>query len=211
VLHRSNLISGVADEDASPDTTTSRIVSAAREEFERYGIRRTTVEQVARRAGVSRVTVYRKFDGKAALVRAVVLDDIQRFAGYVDRLWRSQDTAEARLVETFTLAVMAIRRNPLFNTLLRSEPEELLGQLTLDGEEIFELACEVLAARLREQVEDGELPEIDVEAASELVVRLGYSAILLPFRSFPGKGEQDVRRYVRSHVIPIITTPPAPD
>jgi AcrR family transcriptional regulator len=148
--------------------------------------------------------VYRKFDGKAALVRAVVLDDIQRFAGYVDSLWRSHDNVEDRLVETFTVAVMALRRNPLFNTLLRSEPEELLQQLTLDGEEIFDLACGVLAARLQEQVEGGELPDIDVQAASELVVRLGYSAILLPFRAFPGESEEDVRCYLRRNVMPIL-------
>jgi AcrR family transcriptional regulator len=204
VLHRSNVIPFASDDNVSRDPARTRVVAAARAEFERYGIRRTTVEQVARGAGVSRVTVYRKFDGKAALVRAVVLDDIQRFAVFVDSLWRSQETVEDRLVETFTVAVMALRRNPLFNTLLRSEPEELLQQLTLDGEEIFDLACGVLAARLQEQVEDGELPEIDVQAASELVVRIGYSAILLPFRAFPGKSEDDVRRYVRTHVIPIL-------
>jgi AcrR family transcriptional regulator len=204
VLHRSELIPSAPADHASRDPATIRIVAAARAEFERYGIRRTTVEQVAKRAGVSRVTVYRKFDGKAALVRAVVLDDIWRFAGYVDSLWRSYDTVDDRFVETFTLAVMALRRNPLFNTLLRSEPEELLQQLTLDGEEIFEFACGVLAARLQEQVDGGELPKIDVQAVSELVVRLGYSAILLPFRAFPGEGEEDVRRYVRTHVMPLL-------
>jgi AcrR family transcriptional regulator len=204
VLHRSNLIPFAADDDVGRDPATTRIVAAARAEFERYGIRRTTVEEVARQAGVSRVTVYRKFDGKAALVRAVVLDDIQRFARYVDFLWRSQETAEDRLVETFTVAVMGLRRNPLFNTLLRSEPEELLQQLTLDGQEIFDLACGVLAARLQELVDADELPGIDVQAASELITRIGYSAILLPFRSFPGESEDDVRRYVRTHVMPIL-------
>jgi AcrR family transcriptional regulator len=208
VLHRSKTIPFAPNDDAGRDPATRRIVAAARAEFERYGIRRTTVEQVARCAGVSRVTVYRKFDGKAALVRAVVLDDIQRFAVYADSLWRSQETVEDRLVETFTAAVMALRRNPLFNTLLRSEPEELLQQLTLDGEEIFDLACGVLAARLQEQVEGDELHTIHVQAVSELVVRLGYSAILLPFRSFPGESEADVRHYLRTHVMPIVLGPP---
>jgi TetR/AcrR family transcriptional regulator, repressor for uid operon len=208
MLHRHNSTLLTAAREESRDGTELRVIAAAREEFERYGIRRTTVEQVARRAGTSRVTVYRRFDGKAALVRAVVLDDIERFAAYVDSVWHSHDTVEDRLTETFTLALMAIRRNPLFNTLLRSEPEELLQQLTLDGEEIFQLSCAVLAARLQELIDDGELALVDVAAVSELVVRLGYSAILLPFRAFPGETEADIRRYVRSHVLPIVVGHP---
>jgi AcrR family transcriptional regulator len=194
----------MSDEEAGVDAATLRIVAAAREEFEQYGVRRTTVEQVARRAGVSRVTVYRKFAGKEGLVRAVVLDDIQRFAQYADSLWRSQAAVEDRLVEVCAVAVMALRRNPLFNTLLGSEPEELLKQLTLDGEQIFNLACGVLAARLQEHVTTGELPDIDVSLASELLVRLGYSVIVLPFGAFPGESPDDVRRLVRSAVIPIL-------
>jgi TetR/AcrR family transcriptional regulator, repressor for uid operon len=204
VFHRSFESQVMPHDGESRDRAAIRIVAAAREEFERYGIRRTTVEQVARRAGVSRVTVYRKFDGKEALVRAVVLDDIQRFARHVDSLWRSDDAVEDRLIETCTLAVMALRRNPLFNTLLRSEPDALLQQLTLDGEEIFKLACDVLAARLQEHVEKGDLPELDVRLASELVVRLGFSVVVLPFGGFPGQDEDDVRRQLRSAVIPIL-------
>jgi TetR/AcrR family transcriptional repressor of uid operon len=202
------VFSSIADNSASADPATIRIVSAAREEFERYGVRRTAIEQVAKRAGVSRVTVYRKFEGKAALVRAVVLDDIQRFATYVDSLWRSPAAVEDRIVELCTAAIMSIRKNPLFNTLLRSEPEALLAQLTLDGEQIFELACGLLAARLQEHADAGELPDIDVSLASELMVRLGYSVVVLPFGSFPGRNKEEVRRYVRSAVLPILRSTP---
>jgi AcrR family transcriptional regulator len=189
---------------ARADPATLRIVSAARAEFEQYGVRRTTVEQVAKRAGVSRVTVYRRFDCKAALVRAVVLDDLERFARYVDSIWRSDAAIEDRFVETFTVGIMSIRKNPLFNTLLRSEPEALLQQLTLDGEQIFDLACHLLAARLKEHVSTGELRDIEVRVASELVVRLGFSVVVLPFGAFPGESEEDVRRQVRSAIMPIL-------
>jgi AcrR family transcriptional regulator len=150
------------------------------------------------------VTVHRKFAGKAGLVRAVVVDDIQRFAHYAESLWSSEAPAADRLVEACAVAVIALRRNPLFNTLLRSEPEELLKQLSLDGEEIFELACGVLAARLREHVDSGELPKIDVALTAELIVRLGFSVVLLPFGVFPGEREDDIRRQVRSAIMPIV-------
>lgn len=204
------MITDITDIASSPvggpsdDPAAVRIVSAAREEFERYGIRRTTVEQIASSARVSRVTVYRRFDGKAGLVRAVVLDDIRRFADSITSMWRSDAAVEDSLAEIMTAAVMELRRNPLFNTLLRSEPEALLQQLTLDGEEIFAAATAILAARLQEHVKAGDLPALDVPLASELVVRLGFSIVMLPFGVFPGTNEADVRRNVRAAVMPIL-------
>ena len=50
-----------------PDPTTERILVGALQQFEEFGLRRTTMEDVARRVGVSRVTIYRRFAGKDAL------------------------------------------------------------------------------------------------------------------------------------------------
>ena len=53
------------------DATDRAIIAAAREEFARYGIRGANVEDIGRRAGVSRVTVYRRFSSKSHLLRAL--------------------------------------------------------------------------------------------------------------------------------------------
>ena len=52
---------GVVDDH---DETSTRILDAAFELFSRIGIQRSTMEDVARRAGVSRITVYRRFATK---------------------------------------------------------------------------------------------------------------------------------------------------
>ena len=48
-----------------PDPGTQAILDAAVVEFERHGLRRVALEDVARRAGVSRTTIYRRFSNKA--------------------------------------------------------------------------------------------------------------------------------------------------
>ena len=53
-----------ADED--------RILDAARDTILAVGLRRTTVSDVARRAGLSRMTVYRRYPDGAALIRALM-------------------------------------------------------------------------------------------------------------------------------------------
>lgn len=53
-------------------STKEAIVAAAAPVFGRYGYRKTTMDLIARSAGVSRPAVYQYFDGKAAVYRAVV-------------------------------------------------------------------------------------------------------------------------------------------
>lgn len=53
------------------DSTTA-ILDAAVQEFERHGFRRVALDDVARRAKVSRTTIYRRFAGRDELVAAVI-------------------------------------------------------------------------------------------------------------------------------------------
>src|SRR4051794_27880891 len=62
----------------SADPPTERVLDAALARFEDFGIQRTTMEDVARHAGVSRVTIYRRFPRKERLVEAVILREGQR-------------------------------------------------------------------------------------------------------------------------------------
>jgi AcrR family transcriptional regulator len=57
---------------AEIDDTAERILAGALAQFEDFGVRRTTMEDVARRVGMSRVTIYRRFSNKDALVEAVL-------------------------------------------------------------------------------------------------------------------------------------------
>ena len=65
---------------------TDDILDAARVVFEEYGARRANVDDVARKAGISRSTLYRRFPNKESLLAAVIdretnafLDDAKRY------------------------------------------------------------------------------------------------------------------------------------
>src|SRR3954453_16658759 len=95
--------------DGTPgaDPTTDRVVSGALAQFEDFGIRRTTMEDVARRAGVARITVYRRFESKARLVEAVVLGEAQRFFAELEAATARFDSVEDRIVEAFAHTLAA--------------------------------------------------------------------------------------------------------
>ena len=69
-----------APEDAP--AAKGRLVDAAAACFERYGVTKTSVEDIATEAHVSRATVYRYFEGgRDELVLCVGLREVRRFAG----------------------------------------------------------------------------------------------------------------------------------
>ena len=80
-------------------TTRERILEAALELFIRQGIRKTSVDDVADRAGVTRVTVYRYFSDRQQLIGAAfllvnatfdriraALDEEEDLDGYLNRM-----------------------------------------------------------------------------------------------------------------------------
>ena len=62
-----------------PDTARDRLLDAAEACFERSGISKTTVEDIAKQASVSRATVYRYFAGRDAVVSGVILRATERY------------------------------------------------------------------------------------------------------------------------------------
>jgi TetR/AcrR family transcriptional regulator, repressor for uid operon len=184
--------------------THEAILAAAREEFVRYGIRRANIAEIGRRAGVSRVTVHRRFTSKSQLVRAVVIADVARFAERFDaRLFGDGALAE-RIADAFALAVSELRRHPLLTTLMASEPEAIALQMTSEGEAEFRIVAGLLTARLDALAQRGELRGVDTGLVAETLMRIWYSIFLLPFGDVPGEGDEAVRAFARTVVLPML-------
>ena len=88
-----------------PRRRAERILDAAVQQAEDSAAPAFTIDDVARRVGVSRVTVYRYFPRKDQLVEAVLLRELRRFLRDVDAAVEPYDTLEERLVEGFVFAL----------------------------------------------------------------------------------------------------------
>ena len=89
-------------EDVPADVSDARrrLLDAAEECFAHYGVAKTTVEDVAAKAKVSRATVYRYFDGRDDLLLGVLLREAGRFLGRLDKqLDKERDFATAKKEE----------------------------------------------------------------------------------------------------------------
>ncbi|PRC48388.1 TetR family transcriptional regulator, partial [Mycobacterium sp. ITM-2017-0098] len=101
---------------------TELILDAAVVEFERHGFRRVALEDVARRAGVSRTTIYRRFANKDELVGAVIeRENVALFADIATELKHAGPQSNY-YVEAFTLSILKFRRHRVLHQMITDEP-----------------------------------------------------------------------------------------
>lgn len=104
------------------DSVTTAILDAAVAEFEQHGFRRVALDDVARRAGVSRMTIYRRFANRDELVAAVIdRENAVLFTEIADEL-KDAGPQSNYYVEAFTSAIMQLRRHRVLNRMITDEP-----------------------------------------------------------------------------------------
>jgi len=160
------------------DPLADRVAAAALEQFAEYGIRRSTINDIAKRAGVSHMTIFRRFDNKEGLVAVVIAREIRLAMQELDRVSEPAGSLEDELVRGLAFIVPYVRDHPLFERLLRSEPEFLLPLLTVDGGPVLGLYRSLIAQRLRSDVASGRAAPADVDRAAEVIARLAISLLL---------------------------------
>jgi AcrR family transcriptional regulator len=191
----SALADALSTEALPADPVRERILQAALEQFELIGLRRTTVGDVARRAGVGRVTVYRRVGHKRELVVGVIQSEVSQLMESVRQAVAPLQGAEDRLVEAFVVGVETVRSHPLLRRLLETEPEDLLPYLTLDFAPILAIARSFVATEVA--------PGRDAGLLGEVLARLAQSLVLTPGGGALGD-ERGLREFARRYVAPLV-------
>ena len=186
------------------DATVDRVASAAFEVFAEYGIRRATVDDVARRAGVSKMTVFRRFQSKQGLVGVVIAREIRRGMAELEGVWEREQTLEQRVVLGFSFAVNFVRGHALFDRLLRTEPEVVLPLLTLDGAAALALYRELIGQRLRAEIRAGRAAPADIDQAAEVLARLAISLLLTRDGTITLDDDETIVALVRNVLVPML-------
>jgi AcrR family transcriptional regulator len=175
------------------DAMSQRILDAALELAAASGLRHLTMDDVARRARVGRMTVYRRFGSKDALVDALTVREARRCLSRIAAAIDPGKPIAERLTDLFVVVLAVIREHPLLERLARLEPEALLHELTRNDSAAFALVREFLI----ELVSADELPHTEPALLAELAVRLGASFVLMPSSLLPLDDERALRATVR--------------
>jgi AcrR family transcriptional regulator len=193
------------DPDVQPadDALSQRILDAALELAAASGLRRLTMDDVARRAQVGRMTVYRRFGSHGKLVDALAVRECRRCLERIATALDPRAPMDERVASLFAATLNVIREHPLLERLARVEPEALLRELSRDDSEVLTLVRGFLAGLIREGQANRELAQGDPELMAELGIRLGLSFVLMPGSVLPVGDEQGTREAVRAILAPL--------
>jgi AcrR family transcriptional regulator len=204
---RDPLLERILNGGAPPeDEAGERILAGAVAQIEDFGVRRFTIDDLARRLGISRVTIYRRFAKKSLLLESVLLYELNRILGEIDARVARCETLEARLVEGFVASLTVLRGHRLLNRLLQTEPELILPLLTVGGAPVI-AASRAFASRFARGQAEREGIEIDeeqLEVLSELLARAILSFVLTPQSAVSLETEEETRRFAQRYFAPVL-------
>jgi AcrR family transcriptional regulator len=192
------------DHVAPKASTRQRILEAAYACVARWGLSKTSIEDVSREAGLARSTLYRYFPhGREELIAAVVGFEYDRFFARLYEAVHDATTLEEVLERGLPFAHRAIVEHEVLQRVLKTEPELLLPAITVRAEGTIALVAEFL----RPYLERHHLaPGVEVDAAADFLARMVLSYMTAPGRWDLADPEQ-LARLVRAELLGGIAPP----
>jgi AcrR family transcriptional regulator len=184
------------------DDPQNRVIDATLRCMARWGISKTTLEDVAREAGLSRATVYRIVPGgKENLLALVSASELNRFFMALDAAAKSVDGLEDTLVAGVTTAARHLEDHGALRFLIEHEPEQILPRFAFHNLDAILVNVRAFAGPYLE-------PWLGDAAGrtAEWIARIVLSYACTPSDEFDLTDEESARRLIRMYVMPGLVT-----
>jgi len=192
---------------ASNDTKTTRVrerlLDAAEGCLEQFGPQKTSMEDVARAASMSRATVYRYFENRDALLLGVASRQASSLAAEAINYLARFNTISDWLVEGLLFTLREIPNRPVFASLVTSLDSRASGSLFLGSTGLVEIGINVLRPMFANAKEQGLLrDDVDPEMLVEWLLRVLWTYLNAP--SQVATDEEGMRKLFRMMLIPAV-------
>jgi AcrR family transcriptional regulator len=153
------------------------VLDAARDCVLAVGVRRTTLTDVARRAGVSRMTLYRRWPDVRTLVADLMTREFVSLVQDVVRVEPGRPAGPA-VVDSLVRGVRAFRTHPLFRKIIEVDPELLLPYLLDRRGASQEAMLRLMERDLRAGHADGSIRRGDATRQTRAVLLVVQSFVM---------------------------------
>ena len=176
------------------DPMVGRILDAAEQCIHRYGIRRTSMGEVARVGNMSRGSIYNHFRDKESLVEGVFRRRQQMFLNRTEAVLEKKDNLVDKLTESVVLG-RKDTRDGIFASLAQTK-HATVTLMFLDPR-FYQRSVAFWPPHIRMAQEAGEVSaSLDVGAATDFIMRLAVSLVMFPHMGVELKTRAEIRRYL---------------
>ncbi len=187
---------------SDPLSVRDRLLAAAYTCVTRFGLAKTTVEDVVKESGISRATVYRHFPGgrDELLLETVGWELARYFTDLADHVRDAPDLVQL-LEQGLVYAQQSVRDHEALRKILATEPERLLPLLTTESARALPFIADFLLPYLRREEREGRLrPGVDLERAADYLAR-GILSLIGTTGRWDFDRPEDVHELVREELL----------
>ena len=189
--------------DIGSHPTNDRIMDATLEQLAESGLSELVVEDVARRARLTRMTVYRRFGDRQRLIEATMARESARLLAAVAAADDPAADPVDRIVRTLTTSLTVARRHALVAHWLATKPGELLDAVLANDAAVLRAGAAYVAATIRAAKRSR---RTDPDRTGDLLVRLFAALVLMPPPSVDLDDPRHVEALARELIAPILVS-----
>lgn len=185
-------------EKPSYNNTQQKILNAAIQCVQELGFEKTSLNDIAKVAGVTRPTVYSYFPNRFDLIRDALIQSGIEFGERMLEHIEPLETIEERLVESIVFGITGLPKEPYLAVITRHDLSAFINQDALSDEE----GQRILLSLFKEIFKYEEIDDFDLLEICELATRLLISMLMIkgPYE----KSEEEQRDFLKRRMLPAL-------
>jgi AcrR family transcriptional regulator len=189
---------------SAPDTEREATLDAAAACYLRLGVAKTTATDIAREAGYSRATLYRRFGSHESIFLAVLTRESEEMAAEARAHLAAVDDPAEQVLEGMVFSIGQIRTRPVHAAVFGSDSAAWAAGQAFQVEALRRIGDAGVRPLLAPALAAGALSEDDISDLVDWILR-----ILISFAAVPGDGGRspdEIRRQLTSWFLPAFAT-----
>ena len=184
-----------------PEPELDPFLDAAAAVVRRRGWSGTSLQDVAREAGVDRTTIYRRLGPKDNVFRLVAAREVHHLIQRAIELALSGQPGPELVVELLATSIEYCQENPVISKLIEDDPEMIAGFLARGVPDVIDRFRSTLAPVLGMGMDLGAVARRNPAIVTDWIVRMGLSALVTP-------PDGDLREFLAEILMPVLSPEP---
>ena len=154
-----------------PARIREMILESASKLFARFGLKKTAVDEIARKARLAKGTIYNYFESKDELIRSVFRREEEKLFRRIKKMVSEESDPKRKLKKAILERLRIISESPILAQVLSEKRERLIAGLDKELERLEKIEIELIEEILREGSQQLSLAEKELRESARAIQR----------------------------------------